>query len=88
MPKMTVRSTFALDPETAQALDRLADRWSVSKSEALRRAVNAAATVEDVDSANRARAALAELIESVGLDATKADEWVRSVRAERTAGRR
>lgn len=36
---MNIRSTFALDRATAQALARLAARWQVSKSEALRRAV-------------------------------------------------
>lgn len=36
---MNIRSTFALDRATVQALARLAARWQVSKSEALRRAV-------------------------------------------------
>ena len=36
MAKMTIRSTFALDPETVAALERLADKWEVSKSAALR----------------------------------------------------
>ncbi|NJD19647.1 MAG: ribbon-helix-helix protein, CopG family, partial [Gemmatimonadetes bacterium] len=49
MAKMTVRSTFALDPGTVESLDRLARRWRVSKSDALRRIVNAASAVESVD---------------------------------------
>ena len=39
----TIRSTYALDVETVQMLDRLARQWAVSKSEALRRAIRAAA---------------------------------------------
>ena len=87
MARMTVRSTFALDPETADSLDRLAKRWQVSKSEALRRAVGAAATVEEADAASDSLNALSELQERLGLDVEKAEAWVRSVRAEREAGR-
>lgn len=39
MSTMNIRSTFALDRPTVQGLARLAARWQVSKSEALRRAV-------------------------------------------------
>ena len=38
----TIRSTYALDVETMQVLERIAHRWKVSKSEALRRAIRAA----------------------------------------------
>ena len=87
MAKMTVRSTFALDLETAESLDRLAQRWGVSKSEALRRAVAAASTVEGADSASDAQAALKALQERLGLDKSKAEAWARSIRAERRAQR-
>lgn len=39
---MTVRTTVAFDPATAQRLERLAKRWGVSKSETLQRALEAA----------------------------------------------
>ena len=39
MAKMTIRSTFALDRETVENLERLAKKWGVSKSEALRRMI-------------------------------------------------
>jgi hypothetical protein len=42
MATMTVRATYALDPETVGTLERLARRWGVSKSAALRRAIQAA----------------------------------------------
>jgi len=87
MAKITVRSTFALDPETVTALDRLARRWRVSKSDALRRIVNAASAVENVDATADALAALGELQDLLGLDARKAEAWIREIRAEREAGR-
>lgn len=39
---MTIRTTVAFDPATVQRLERLAKRWGVSKSETLRRALEAA----------------------------------------------
>src|SRR5260370_3162385 len=39
---MMRRTTVALDPATAQRLERLAKRWGLSKSETLRRALEAA----------------------------------------------
>ncbi|HEY5894769.1 MAG TPA: ribbon-helix-helix protein, CopG family, partial [Chthoniobacterales bacterium] len=42
MAAMTVRTTVAFDPATASRLERLAKRWGVSKSETLRRALEAA----------------------------------------------
>lgn len=87
MAKITVRSTFALDPGTVDALDRLAARWDVSKSEAIRRVINAAAAVEEMDAASDALAALDELQAMLGLDQEKAEAWVSRIRAERTAGK-
>ena len=42
MATMTIRTTVAFDPATAARLERLAKRWGVSKSETLRRALEAA----------------------------------------------
>ena len=39
MATMTVRTTFALDPATGNAIQRLARLWNVSKAEAVRRSV-------------------------------------------------
>jgi gamma-glutamylcysteine synthetase len=36
-----VKSTYALDAETLTALEQMAKRWGVTKSEALRRAIPA-----------------------------------------------
>jgi predicted transcriptional regulator len=85
MAKMTVRSTFALDPETVEALDGLAGRWAVSKSEVLRRVIRIASAVEEVDASSKALAALDELQAQLGLDVEGAEAWVRNVRLERSA---
>ena len=42
MATMTIRTTVAFDPATAQRLERLAKRWGLSKSETLRRVLEAA----------------------------------------------
>lgn len=42
MATMTVRTTVAFDPATVARWERLAKRWGVSKSEALRRALETA----------------------------------------------
>lgn len=87
MAKMTVRSTFALDPATVDSLDRLARHWDVSKSEALRRIVRVAAVVEEKDAASDALTALDELQHLLGLDEDTAEAWIRQIRAERAASR-
>ena len=43
MPTPMVKSTYALDTETLAALEQVAKRWGVTKAEALRRAIRAAA---------------------------------------------
>jgi hypothetical protein len=42
MAGTTVKVTYFLDVETIRALDDMARRWRVSKSEALRRVIRAA----------------------------------------------
>lgn len=86
MAKMTIRSTFALDRETVENLERLATRWGVSKSEALRRVVDAAARVEEVDAAADALAALQELQERLALTPEKTEAWLRELREIREVG--
>jgi predicted transcriptional regulator len=83
MAKMTIRSTFALDPETVNALGRLAERWAMSRSEVLRRIVNAAARVEELDGEADALAALEEIQDRLALTEEGAEDWVREIRRER-----
>lgn len=42
MAHMTVRSTYALDPQTDQSIKRLAKQWDVSQAEVIRRSVRVA----------------------------------------------
>ncbi len=84
MATTTIRSTYALDVETVQALERIAQRWQVSKSEALRRAIRAAAG-EQPATARKALDALDALQQSLKLTPAKARAWARQARAERRA---
>lgn len=85
MARTSVKATYALDVASVQALEKMAQRWAVSKSEALRRAIRAAAAAEapggrqHLDRLDRLQRALA-------LSPARAKAWVREVRAERRAG--
>jgi hypothetical protein len=85
MAIQTIRTTYALDVETAHALEDMARRWKVSKSEALRRAIKAAAEHGLPDAGRAAIAALDALQQAIGLDEARAGRWVASVRAQRRA---
>jgi hypothetical protein len=83
----TIRTTYALDAGTVKALENMAQRWGVSKSEALRRAIRAAARQPSAQG-TEALAALTELQRSVALSAGGARVWQRRVRSERQASAR
>jgi hypothetical protein len=87
MATTTVRSTYALDPETVGLLERLARQWAVSKSEALRRAIRAAAERTAPDDRAARVAAWHQLQKGVGLTPARARAWERQVVAERRAWR-
>jgi hypothetical protein len=76
-----VKSTYVLDVETAESLDRLARDWNVSKSEALRRVIRSAATPSAPDRV----AVFRQLQKSVALGRAETDAWVKRQRAERRA---
>lgn len=78
---MTVKSTYALDIETARALEDMARCWGVSKSEALRRAIRAAR--RGPAGAPKALTALDALQRSLDLETRTAARWKRRARAER-----
>jgi hypothetical protein len=84
MATMTVKSTYALDVETARALEEMARRWGVSKSEALRRAIRAARR-GPAPGAPEALTALDALQRSLGLDTPAAVRWEKRARAARRA---
>ncbi|MFK7966688.1 MAG: ribbon-helix-helix protein, CopG family [Burkholderiaceae bacterium] len=73
-----------MDAETRRLLDRLAQDWSVSRSEALRRAIRQTAGTEF---ASNRLAALDLLQKRAAMTAAKASQWVEDVNNERKAGR-
>jgi hypothetical protein len=80
-----IKATYSLDVPTLKILERVAKRWGVSKSEALRRAIHASAALPSkpdprIDALN-------ELQSAAGLTASDADTWASSVREERRATR-
>jgi hypothetical protein len=79
-----IKTTYALDAETVRALEQMARRWGTSKSEALRRAIRAAALTAG-DATGGAVGALDRLQRAAALSAADAQAWGRSVRAERRA---
>lgn len=83
MARSTIKGTYALDAKTVRTLEEMARRWNVSKSEALRRAVAAAAQARAP--AADALAALAQLQQALALDRDASATWARRVRAERRA---
>lgn len=88
MVTTTIKSTYSLDVASVRALQDLARRWQVSKSEALRRAIRneagrQTATGED------ALAALDQLQASLRSRDVDLEQWARQVESERqAAGRR
>lgn len=78
---MTIRSTYALDVDTVRALEDVARRWKVSKSEVLRRAIHAVAG----GSTDAALGALDELQRSLKPKRDQVARWADRVRSERRA---
>jgi len=84
MATPSIKSTYVMDMATMQALERIARHWKVSKSEALRRAIRAAAE-QPLPDAGEALRALDELQRSLKLTPSAARAWARAVRRERAA---
>lgn len=64
---MTIRTTVAFDPATAARLERLAKRWGVSKSEAMRRAL---------EQAEQAAAVSPEMPDFTGMTPLEILDWL------------
>ena len=87
MATTTIKSTYSLDVESVRVLEALAQRWNVSKSEVLRRAIRIAATggkpgeCASLDTLDRLQTSLRERNVDVS-------QWARDQKAERReAGR-
>jgi hypothetical protein len=83
MAMPTVKSTYSLDLGSVRALEELARRWGVSKSEALRRAINSAAGDTEQGTESAPLRALSELQQSLKLSSKKASAWANQARSER-----
>lgn len=81
---VSIKSTYSLDVESVRALEALAKRWNVSKSEVLRRAIRIAAN-EDVPTQNVALDALDRLQSSVRERQVDTTQWARELKTERRA---
>jgi hypothetical protein len=82
MASPSIKATYSLDPETVRLLERTAKRWSVSKSEALRRAIRAAAAGAPPE---EGEAVLDRLQEAANVSEAAARTWVKHARTERRA---
>jgi len=87
MATTTVKSTYSLDVESVRQLEAMARRWNVSKSEALRRAIRAAAD-QQPSTGREALNALDRLQASLKLTKDAATRWERSAKRERRASAR
>jgi hypothetical protein len=83
-----IKATYSLDQETVHLLDRVASRWGVSKSEALRRAIRSAAEAAGERETVPGLEQLSRIQKGLGLSASVAAAWARQSRAERRAGSR
>jgi predicted transcriptional regulator len=88
MATSTVKTTYSLDLETVRAIEELARRWNVSRSEVLRRAVRASASKTRPPGPRDAVRALDRLQDGLHLEPADADRWVNDARSERQAGSR
>ena len=79
-----IKSTYSLDIESVRKLEALAQRWKVSKSEVLRRAIRLAAA-SGYEEHNSRLAALDQLQSCVRERRIDVSDWALEVRSERVA---
>ena len=84
MAVTTIKSTYSLDVESIRTLEKLAQRWNVSKSEVLRRAIRVAA-IDGILSKVAALSALDQLQVSLRLRKVNFAQWERDLKVERRA---
>ena len=80
----TIKSTYSLDVESVRALDDLARRWQVSKSEALRRAIRSEARRQPATGGD-ALAALDQLQALLRAHNVDLEQWALDVESGRRA---
>lgn len=87
MAVTTIKSTYSLDVESVRALETLARRWNVSKSEVLRRAIRLAVR-EGGPGEGAALGALDRLQASLRDRKIDVTRWSRDLKNERRAASR
>ena len=87
MAVTTIKSTYSLDVETVRQLEAMARRWKVSKTEALRRAIRAAARQHPTEAQGKLEA-LERLQSSLDLNQVERERWEKVVRDERRVSER
>lgn len=87
MAVTTIKSTYSLDVESVRALETLARRWNVSKSEVLRRAIRLAVR-EGGPGEDAALGALDRLQASLRDRKIDVTRWSRDLKNERRAASR
>lgn len=80
----TIKSTYSLDVESVRRLETLAQRWNVSKSEVLRRAIRIAA-IDGIPGDDAPLNALDRLQASLRAHKVNLAQWERDLKAERRA---
>lgn len=80
----TIKSTYSLDVKSIRTLEKLAQRWNVSKSEVLRRAIGIAA-IDGISGDGGALGALDQLQASLRSRRVNFVRWERDLKAERRA---
>ena len=86
MPSSSVKATYSLDPETVRLLERMARKWNVSKSEALRRAIHLSSTTMPNET-EAPLAAFDRLRASTTLGEPQVRRWLKDIAAERKSGK-
>ena len=87
MAVTTIKSTYSLDIQSMRKLEELAQRWNVSKTEVLRRAIRMAAMQGDPGNRTPFNA-LDRLQSSLREREVDVSQWARDLKAERRAAAR
>lgn len=87
MASLTIKSTYSLDVDSVRTLETLAQRWNVSKSEVLRRAIRIAAR-QETPANTAALEALDRLQASLRARRVDLAGWERAMKDERQAAAR
>jgi predicted transcriptional regulator len=87
MPTPKIKATYSLDADTVRRLEKLAEIWDTSKSEALRRAIRSCDVHSDglltEQDAQGKLDAFHALQKSMNISKTAAEQWANQVREER-----